>query len=318
MKWIRFGLAAACLFMLGKAQAAFPDRPLRLVVPFAAGSGLDKLARVTGERLSRELGQPVVIDNISGAGGSVGFDAVMKAPRDGYTMLLATTGMLVINPHLHKRSSKNPLKDLQVVGPVQSATNVLVVRPDLPINNLAQFIAYAKANPGKLSYGSSGVGSSSHLSAVLLGWMAGIELSHIPYRGSGPAAADFLGGRLDFMMDGASQYVNLATSGKFRVIGTTSKKRFETLPNWVPLAESGLPGFDISIWTAVMTPTGIPSASLKILRQAMAKVVTDPEFRAAIAPDEPFAMSVPNFEAFLLSEDSKWARLVKDSGATAD
>ncbi|MDD0812845.1 tripartite tricarboxylate transporter substrate binding protein [Curvibacter sp. RS43] len=318
MRWIRCGLAMLCCGVIGTAQASFPERTLRMVVPFAAGSGLDKLARATGERLSRELGQPVVIDNVSGAGGNVGFDAVLKAPKDGYTLLMATTGIMVINPHLYKRQKRTPLTDLVVISPVQTATNVLAVRPELPINNLSQFIAYAKANPGKLSYGSSGIGSSSHLGAVLLSQMAGIELSHIPYRGSSAAASDFLGGRLDFMMDGAAQYVNLASSGKVRVLGTTSKKRFDTLPGWTPLAESGLPGFDVSIWSAVMAPEGVPASTLKVLRQAMAKVVSDPDFRTAVAPDTPFPMSTANFEAFLQTENAKWEKLIRDSGVTAD
>lgn len=318
MRWIRAGLALMCYGVLGVAQAAFPERPVRLIVPFAAGSGLDKLARATGERLSREMGQSVVIENVSGAGGNVGVDTVMRAPKDGYTLLMATTGIMVINPHLYKRQKRNPLTDLAVVGPVQTATNVLAVRADLPINNLAQFIAYAKANPGKLTYGSSGIGSSSHLSAVLLAQMAGIELSHVPYRGSAAAASDFLGGRLDFMMDGAAQYVNLAPAGKFRILGTTSKKRFETLPSWTPLAESGLPGFDVSIWSAIMAPEGTPAPALKTLRQAMAKIVADPDFRTAVSPDLPFQMSASNFEAFLITENAKWEKLVRDSGTSAD
>ena len=318
MRWMSLGLGIFCAGVLGTAHAAFPDRPLRLVVPFAAGSGLDKLARVTGERLARELGQPVVIENISGAGGNVGVDSVVKSPRDGYTLLLATTGSLVINPHLYKRQKRTPLTDLAVVGPVQLATNVLAVRPDLPINSLPQFVAHAKANPGKLSYGSSGVGSSSHLGASLLAQMAGIELTHVPYRGSSAAANDFLGGRLDFMMDGAAQYVGLAGSGKVRVLGTTSKRRFDALPQWQPLADAGLPGFDVTIWTAVMVPQGVPPAALEHLRRALAKVVAEPEFRAAVAPDEPFVMPVPVFEAFLQGENTKWERLVRESGATSD
>jgi tripartite-type tricarboxylate transporter receptor subunit TctC len=315
---MRLALGAAFAGALASAQAAFPERPVRLVVPFAAGSGLDKLARVTGERLSREFGQQVVIENISGAGGNVGVDNVLKSPRDGYTLLLATTGTLVINPHLYKRQKRTPLSDLAVVGPVQVATNVLAVRPDLPVNTLPQFIAYAKANPGKLSYGSAGVGSSSHLGPTLMAQLAGVEFTHVPYRGSSAAANDFLGGRLDFMMDGAGQYVQLAGSGKVRVLGTTSQRRFAALPQWQPLADAGLSSFDVTIWTAVMAPQGIPQPALDVLRRALAKVVAEAEFRVAVAPDEPFVMTVPAFEAFLFSENTKWERLVRESGATAD
>ncbi len=319
MRFVRLVAAVTCLGVVGTAQAVYPERPVKLVVPFAAGSGLDKIARVTGERLARQLGQQVVIENISGAGGNVGADAVLKAPKDGYTLLLATTGILVINPHLSKRQKRTPLEDFVVVSPVQTATNVLAMRTDQPITNLQQFIAHAKANPGKLTYGSSGQGSSSHLSAAMLSQLAGIELTHVPYRGSSAAASDFLGGRLDFMMDGASQYVALSAAGKVRVLGTTSKRRFETLPPaWTPLAEQGLPGLDITIWAALMAPQGTPQPVLEILRRAAAKVVSEPDFRAQIAPDEPFPMSVPKFEAFLASENTKWERLVRDSGASAD
>jgi tripartite-type tricarboxylate transporter receptor subunit TctC len=311
-------LGAACAGALASAHAAYPDRPVRLVVPFAAGSGLDKLARVTGERLARELGQQVVIENISGAGGNVGVDSVLKSQPDGHTLLLATTNTMVINPHLSKRQKRTPLSDFSVVGPVQMATNVLAVRPDLPIQTLPQFIAYAKANPGKLSYGSSGVGSSSHLGASMLAQIAGVELTHVPYRGSSAAASDFLGGRLDFMMDGAGQYVQLAVAGKVRVLGTTSTRRFAALPQWQPLADVGLSGFDVTIWTAVMAPKGTPQPALDVLRRALAKVVAEADFRLAVAPDEPLVMTVPAFEAFLLGENTKWERLVRDSGASAD
>ena len=318
MRWMRLALGAALAGALASAHAAFPDRPVRLVVPFAAGSGLDKLARVTGERLSREFGQQVVVENISGAGGNVGVDSVLKSQADGYTLLFATTNTMVINPHLSKRQKRTPLSDFSVVGPVQMATNVLAVRPDLPIQTLPQFIAFAKANPGKLSYGSSGVGSSSHLGASMLAQMASVELTHVPYRGSSAAASDFLGGRLDFMMDGAGQYVQLAGAGKVRVLGTTSTRRFAGLPQWQPLADAGLAGFDVTIWTAVMTPKGTPQPVVDVLRRTLAKVVGEPEFRAAIAPDEPFIMTVPAFESFLLGENTKWERLVRESGASSD
>ncbi len=318
MRWMRLVLGGFFAGALVAAHASYPERTVRLVVPFTAGSGLDKLARVTGERLSRELGQSFVVENISGAGGNVGVDSVLKSPRDGYTLLFATMGTMVINPHLYKRQKRTPLTDFQVVGPIQSSTNVLAVRAEQPFNNLQQLIAFAKANPGKLTYGSSGIGSSSHLSAALLGQMAGIELTHVPYRGSSAAATDFMGGRLDFMMDGASQYVQLANTGKVRVLGTTSRRRFETMMQWQPLADLGVPGFDVTIWTAVMAPQGTPQPVLDALRRALTKIVAEPEFRTAIAPDEPMVMSVPAFEAFLQTENVKWERLVRESGASAD
>lgn len=307
-------LVVTCLTM-SAAYAAYPERPVRVVVPFAAGSGLDKIARATAERLSVELGQQFVVENISGAGGTVGVDAVLAAPRDGHTLLFATTGIMVINPYLYKKLRHDPLKDFHVVSPVQVGTNALVVRPDLPVNNLKEFIAYAKARPGQLTYGSSGVGSSSHLAGALLARMAGIEFTHVPYRGSGAAAADFLGGRLDFMVDASSQSVAVVAAGKARVLGVTSKRRFAALQGWPAIDEVGLPGFDLTIWTALMAPAGVPPAALQVLRRATARVVADPAFGQRIAPDEPFRMSASEFEDFLGRENTKWGQLVKSSGA---
>lgn len=307
-------LASTCLAM-SAIHAAYPERSVRVVVPFAAGSGLDKIARVTAERLSVELGQPVVVENISGAGGTVGADAVLAAPRDGHTLLFATTGLMVINPHLYKKLRHDPLKDFRVIAPVQMSTNALVVRPDLPVKSLTEFIDYAKARPGQLTYGSSGVGTSSHLAGALLARMAGIEFTHVPYRGSGAAAADFLGGRLDFMLDATSQSAAVVAAGKARVLGVTSKRRFAALQGWPALSDVGLPGFDLTIWTVLVAPTGVPPAVLQTLRKATAKVVADPEFGQRIAPDEPLRMGVAEFEEFLGREHTKWEQIVKSSGA---
>lgn len=304
------------LAVLSSAHAAYPEKPIRLVVPFAAGSGLDKVARTTALRLSQQLGQPVVVDNVVGAGGTLGVDHVLAAPRDGYTLLFATTGTMVINPHVYKRLRHAPLKDLRVISPVYMATNVLVVRRTLPVNTLAEFVAYARANPGKLTFGSSGVGSSSHLAGSMLQKMAGIEMIHVPYRGSAAASADFLGERLDVMLDSASQYVALAEAGKVKVLGVTSQRRFPDLPQWPTLGSAGLPGFDVTIWNAIMAASGTPQPAVNALRQAMSKVVSDPGFRVDVAPGAPMTMSPAEFEKFIVLENDKWKRLAQESGAS--
>jgi tripartite-type tricarboxylate transporter receptor subunit TctC len=308
-------VAVAAAGSLAPAFANYPDKAIRLVVTFPAGGSLDRVARITAERLSRELGRQVVVENISGAGGTLGVDQVLAAPRDGYTLLFATTGNLVINPHVYKKLRHDPLKEFRVIGPVQMATNALVVQPSLPATTLAEFIAYARANPGKLSYASSGVGSSSHLAGAMLATAAKIDILHVPYRGSSAASADFLGGRIDFMLDSATQYVGLASEGKVRVLGLTSRRKFENLPPWPALSDQGLPGFDITIWTAVMAPTGTPQGVIDTLRQALGKVTSDSSFRKAIAPEDAFVMPLPEFEEFVQKEHTKWGRLVQESGA---
>lgn len=310
-------IAAIFLTATTASYAAYPDKPIRLVVPFSAGSNLDKLARVTGEGLSRQLGQTVVVDNVSGAGGTIGVDAVLAAPRDGYTLLFATMGTLVINPHIYKKLKHDPLKELKPVGLVGMSSNVLAVRPGLPFKTVAELIAYAKQNPGVLTYGSSGIGTSSHLTGAMLSSMAGIKLTHVPYRGSANAVADFLGGRLDLMLDAAQPYIPLVKAGKANVLARTSTRKFQGLPNWPSVAETGVTSFDVTAWNAIMVPDGMTSSDLEKLRTALQVVTKSTAFRDAITPDEPGDMSTEDFLTFLRQENAKWSKAVNDSGAAA-
>lgn len=318
MKRIAFGVAgtlALALSLLAGPAQAFPERQVRLVVPFQAGSTFDKLARHIADRMSEQLKGTVIVENITGAGGVVGVQAVLNAPRDGHTLLMGAMGTLVINPHIYKQIPYDSLKDLVPVGAGTRTTNVLVVRPGLPVRNVGELIARAKANPGKLSYGSAGVGTSSHLAGAMLASAAGIDLLHIPYRGSAAAQTDLLGDRIDMLIDAAGNYVSLSASGKVRVLGATSRSRFPNMPDWPSLHDAGVPGYELTIWNAVMAPAGTPPARLEALRKAMQAVTSNPSFAAAVTPDEPLQMSVDELERFIRAEHVRWSRIVKDSGA---
>jgi tripartite-type tricarboxylate transporter receptor subunit TctC len=306
---------ALVLSAVSASAQSFPERQVRLIVPFMAGSSLDKLARHVAERLGEQLKGPVVVENITGAGGVVGVQALLNAPRDGHTLLIGTMGVLAINPHVYKQLPYDPLKDFAVVGGVTRTTNVVAVRPGLPVRNMAELIARAKANPGKISYGSAGLGSSSHLAGAMLASMAGIEMTHVPYRGSAAAQVDLLGDRIDMLIDAAGNYMSLSAEGKIRVLASTSRSRFPKMPEWPSVHDAGVPGYELTIWNAIMAPAGTPPARLEALRKAMQVVTTNPSFSAAVAPDEPLQMSVDEIDRYVRAEHARWGRIVKESGA---
>jgi len=306
---------ALVLSAVSASAQSFPERQVRLIGPFMAGSSLDKLARHVAERLGEQLKGPVVVENITGAGGVVGVQALLNAPRDGHTLLIGTMGVLAINPHVYKQLPYDPLKDFAVVGGVTRTTNVVAVRPGLPVRNMAELIARAKANPGKISYGSAGLGSSSHLAGAMLASMAGIEMTHVPYRGSAAAQVDLLGDRIDMLIDAAGNYMSLSAEGKIRVLASTSRSRFPKMPEWPSVHDAGVPGYELTIWNAIMAPAGTPPARLEALRKAMQVVTTNPSFSAAVAPDEPLQMSVDEIDRYVRAEHARWGRIVKESGA---
>lgn len=307
-------LALALSALTASAQA-YPERQVRLIVPFLAGSTLDKLARQVAERMGEQLKGTVVVENITGAGGVVGVQAVLNAPRDGHTLLMGTMGVLAINPHIYQQLPYDPLKDLVAVGGVTRTTNAVAVRPGLPVRNMAELVARAKANPGKLSYGSAGLGTSSHLAGAMLASLAGIELTHVPYRGSAAAQVDLLGDRIDILIDAAGNYTSLSAAGKLRVLASTSRARFPKMPDWPSVHDAGVPGYELTVWNAVMAPAGTPPARLEALRKALQAVTSTAAFSASIAPDEPLQMSVDELDRYVRTEHARWARIVKDSGA---
>jgi tripartite-type tricarboxylate transporter receptor subunit TctC len=302
------------------ATAAYPDKPIRLVVPFPAGGATDVMARGLAQRLGERLGQAIVVDNRAGAGGGVGAEAVATSPADGYTLLFSTMGVLAINPSLYKSLRYDPLKSFQPISLTHATANMLVVHPSVPAKNVKELIAYAKTNPGKLTFGSAGNGTSSHLSGELFKSMAGVDITHVPYKGTGPALTDLLAGRISLMIDTVSVHVENVNSGKVRALGVTGAKRTPTLPNLPSLAESGLQGYEVSIWLGVLAPSGIPRQVVDRLNSEIGKVMSDPEMKAQLARTgiEPLHSTPTEFAAVIKGDTVKWSRVVKSSGATID
>lgn len=270
--------AALALFAAaGPAEAQdYPNKPIRLIVPFAPGGGADLMARILGEPLAKRLGQPIVIENKPGAGATLGADTAAKSPADGYTLLFTTPGPQITNPYLMGKLPYDPNKDFAPVATLVTAVNVLVVTPSLPVKNVAELIAYAKANPGKLNFSSSGVGSSSHLSGELFKQMAGINIVHVGYRGSGPSIADLLSGNVQMSIDTVAVMLPHIESGGLRALAVATVDRNPTLPDLPPIADT-LPGFDGSSINYINAPAGTPQPIVEKLNREINAVLTDKE-----------------------------------------
>ncbi|WP_454736170.1 Bug family tripartite tricarboxylate transporter substrate binding protein [Cupriavidus necator] len=315
-------LAATALVLVSVSAAAstYPDKPIKLVVPFPAGGPTDAMARLIGQNLSSKLGQPVVIDNRGGAGGTIATEAVANAAPDGYTLFFATTGTMAINPSLYKTLKVDPLKSFDAVGSVASTVNVLVVQPALPVGNVKELIALAKQKPGTLTFGSAGNGSSNHLSGELFKSMAAVDISHVPYKGSAAALTDLLGGRISMMFDTVSSQVQYLKAGKVKALGVTGAVRSEALPRVPTIAESGLPGFDVTIWFGLASPRGTAPEVIGRLNAELQTVLAQPEVRAqlAVLGANPLPGSPGDFARLIQRDASKWSPVVKASGASLD
>ena len=309
--------------LVGPAAAAdpYPSRPVRLVVPFPAGGTTDIFARVSGDKLSRALGQQFVIDNRGGAGGNIGSDAVAKADPDGYTILMGTVGTHAINASLYTRMPFDPLKDFAPVAFAAAVPNVLVVNPkNVKAKAIQEFIAEAKAASKKLSFGSSGNGTSIHLSGEMFKQMTGVEMVHVPYRGSAPAITDLVAGQIDLMFDNLPSSIEQIRAGNLRAIAVTSATRSPALPDVPTIAESGLPGFDAGSWFALFAPAKTPRDIIDKLNAEMRKGLDDPEVRERFIAvgGEARPMSPEELGAFVKAEFEKWAKVVKTSGAKVE
>jgi tripartite-type tricarboxylate transporter receptor subunit TctC len=316
-------LATALTLSAPFAQAqgpAFPKQPVTLVVPFPAGGPTDGMARVLAQKLGDRLGQQVVIDNRGGAGGSIAAEYVAKAPADGYTLFFGTTGTMAINPSLYKKLRYDPIKDFAPVSLMATTMNVLVVNPKVPAHNLGDLIKLAKAKPGELTYGSAGNGSSNHLSGELFRSAAGIQISHVPYKGSAPALIDLLGGRLTMMFDTIAQQTQNIALGKVRAIAVTGPKRSPLLPDVPTAQEAGLKNFDVTIWFGVLAPAGTPASVVERLNREIVAVMSTDEMKKRMQADgaEAKATSPADFAALIRSDLAKWTPVVKGSGATVD
>ena len=310
-----------CLGGAGLAQAQdYPTKPVRFVVPFAPGGTTDVLARLLGEKLSVSLGQQFVIDNQAGAGGNIGTAQVAKAEPDGYTILMGTVGTHAINQSIYPRLPFDPIKDFAPITLVATVPNVLVVNPEVPANSVAELIALAKAKPGELNFASSGNGSSIHLSGELFKVMAGVDMVHVPYKGSGPAVIDLLGGQVEMMFDNLPSSAPHIKAGKLRPLGVTSKERSPTLPDVPTIAEAGVPGYEALSWFGVLAPAGTPDAVVARLQEEIAKALADPAMQARFAElgAVPVGDTPAEFAAFIGTETAKWADVVQKAGITLE
>jgi tripartite-type tricarboxylate transporter receptor subunit TctC len=303
-----------------RAWAAFPDKPLRLVVPFPAGGAADLMARGLAQHLGTALGQQVVIDNKGGAGGALGAETVAKAPADGYTLFFGTMGTHAINPALYAKLRYDPQKDFAPVALTHITPRVLVVSAALPIKTVADLVAAAKKEPKRYTYGSAGNGSSSHLSGALFESLAGVDMVHVPYKGSAPLLTDVLAGRIDTTFDSYTVYEEHIKSGRVRALAVTSRTRMAALPSVPTLDEAGLKGYEVSNWLGVFAPAGTPAAVVQALHTGVAKAMADAELRRQLIAlgIEPTMSTPSELGALVRNEIPKWAQIVKASGAQVE
>jgi tripartite-type tricarboxylate transporter receptor subunit TctC len=309
--------AALCAvhFVFPAFAQDYPSRPVRLVVPFAAGGPNDIIARLVGGRLSDALGQPIVVENRPGAGGNIGTDFVAKAPPDGYTLLSAGPGSLIINPLLGS-VPYDTARDFAPVSLMASAPNVLVVHPSLPARSVKELIELARARPRQLNYASGGPGSTPHLSGALFAVMAGIDIVHIPYKGTGPASADLLGGQVQMAFFGIPPLLPHIKSGKLRALAVTGKRRSPELPEVPTVDEAGLGGYEVSPWYGLLAPAGTPRAIVARLNAEVTRIVRGAEMREKLASQgaEPAGGTPEDYAAAIRADTATWTRVIKEAG----
>lgn len=308
--------ALACLPLM--AAAAYPDKPIRMIVPYSAGGGADSTARVVAQQMSVALGQQIVIDNRPGAAGVIGEEAVAKSVPDGYTVLFDASAF-VVNPSL-RRLSFDPLKDFIPISLIATAANILVVPPGAPYKTIGEFLAYAKKNPGKLTFASAGAGSGSHLAGELLSQQAGLDMVHVPYKGGAPALTDLMGNQVSAYFGNVASTLNYASSGKLRALAVTSRKRSAALPGVPTLAESGLQDFEVLEWNGMFVPKGTPNEVVQRLAKEAQAAVADPKVKEKLRQMglEPIGDSPQSFGKFVQTEAARWGALVKSRNIKAD
>jgi tripartite-type tricarboxylate transporter receptor subunit TctC len=316
-RFLQLAAAAAVLSAWSPVACAqsYPSRPVHWIVSFAAGGANDIVARLVGQFLSEKLGQPFVIDDRGGAGGNIGMAAVLSAAPDGYTIGFAAPNN-AINATLYDKLPFDFLRDSVPVGGTMLLTNVMEVHPSVPARTVAEFITYAKANPGRLYFASSGTGASPHMSGELFKAMTGVDIVHVPYRGAGPAMADLLPGRVQLMFDNLPSSIEHIRAGRLRALGVTAGKRSEALPD-VPTIGETVPGYEVDVWNGIVAPRGTPPEIIGTLNRAVNAVLADPRLQARFADlgGAPMPMTPGEFGDLLVAETAKWAKVVKFSGA---
>jgi len=319
MKIMGIVIALSALLTTGNAfaQASYPDKPLRILVGFVAGGPADIIARTIGDKLSEAWGKPVVIENVTGSGGNMATDRVAKAAPDGYTLLLGTSGPFVIHPSLYAKLPFDPVKDFAPITQLCLTANVLVVNNDVPAKNVAELTALARAQPGKLTYASAGVGTTQHLSGELYKTMAKVDIQHVPYRGIAAVMPDLLGGRVTMVFSSPSSALPLVREGKVRGLAVTSLTRAPSSPELPTMVEAGFPGFDATAWFALLAPAGTPEPIIAKVHREAVRILALPDVRKRF--DDlgmvPMGTSPVQFAAAIASEAPFWANVIKASGA---
>jgi tripartite-type tricarboxylate transporter receptor subunit TctC len=315
-------VAAVLASILGSPAMAesYPAKPIRLLVPYAAGGGTDAIARVVAQGITEKLGQQVVVENNGTAGGNLATQQVAKSAPDGYTMLMANQGPMVVNPHLFKNVKIDPLTAFDPITLIAEAPLVVVVPENSPITSVKQLVEEASKAPGKMTYGSAGNGSASHLATLLLAETANLDMVHAPYKGAGPAITDLLGGRLDFMVTTIPSVFGFIDSGKLKPLAVTTSHRTKRLPDLPTIAESGWPSYQAAAWYGFAVPKGTPPEIIKTLRDATVAAINSPEVVPRLATEgaEPVGNTPEEFAAFMKQESARWSEVIKKAGIGLD
>jgi tripartite-type tricarboxylate transporter receptor subunit TctC len=315
MKRLSLGLLAAAMLAAPVFAQTYPSKPVRLVVPFAPGGSNDIMARLVGQKLGERLGQQFVVDNRPGASGIIGTDAAAKAAPDGHTVLMMSL-TLAVNPSLYAKLPYDTEKDLLPVSLVASAPLMLVVHPSIPAQSVPEFLAYARANPDKLNFGSGGAGTTPHLAGEMVKSMAGLRMTHVPYKGGGPALADLVGGQIQLMLENIPSTLPYVKGGRLRALAVTGNKRSPLVPDLPTLDEAGLKGFEIVGWNGLFVPAGTPPQIVAKLHTETVKVLALPDVKERLATlgADGVGSSPEEFTAFVRAEVRKWAKVVKEAG----
>ena len=298
---------------------AYPSGPVRVILPFPAGGGVDTMGRIVAQKLTEDLGKSFVIENRGGANGNIGTELAAKSPKDGYTLLVTGAGF-VTNPSLYARTGYDPVRDFEPISLLSLAPNVLVVHPSVPVKSVTELVSLAKGRPGQVQYGSAGSGSTPHLAAELFKSMAGVDIVHVPYRGTGPAVIGLLSGEISVMFLPTTNAVSQVKAGRVRGLAATSAARLAVLPELPTVAESGLKGYESSQWYGMLAPAGTAEDILNGLNSQLAATMRSQEMKQRLAADGvvPVGSTRGEFAAHIKSEIAKWARVIKQSGARID
>ena len=304
----------------GAADGDYPVKPIRVIVPFATGGSTDILIRTVGQRMSESLGQSLLIDNRGGAGGALGAELASKAPPDGYTIMATTSGVVVANPSLYKKLSYDPVRDFMPVSIIASLPNMLVVPPTMPVKDVRALIALAKTRPGQLTYASGGNGTSNHLAGALLSYLAGVDITHVPYKGGGPAVLAVMTGEVALLFATMPSAMQQVKGGRLKALAITGRTRSSAIPGLPTMIEAGVKDFVVSIWIGIVVPRGTPANVVERLNKEVVKALQVPEVIVRLREEgyEPVASTPENMAAEIKTETATWARVIKAAGIHAD